>query len=51
MVLYYDGGQGERQCTVVTAERGPLSGRRVVRGREAECAEFYHQAGEKALAA
>ena len=37
VVLYYDGGDGERQCTVVTSERGPLRGRRVVRGREEEC--------------
>jgi hypothetical protein len=37
VVLYYDGGDGERQCTVLTGERGPLRGRRIVRGREAEC--------------
>jgi hypothetical protein len=37
VVLYYDGGDGERQCTVITSERGPLRGRRIVRGREAEC--------------
>jgi hypothetical protein len=36
VVLYYDGRDGEQQCTVVTAERGPLKGRRVVRGREAD---------------
>jgi hypothetical protein len=29
------------QCTIVTETRGPLRGRRVVRGREAEC-ETYH---------
>jgi DNA uptake protein ComE-like DNA-binding protein len=37
VVLYYDDGHGERQCTVITAEHGPLRGRRIVRGREAEC--------------
>ncbi|HUF27024.1 MAG TPA: helix-hairpin-helix domain-containing protein [Gemmatimonadaceae bacterium] len=37
VVLYHDGRDGEQQCTVVTASRGPLRGRRVVRGREAEC--------------
>ncbi len=37
VVLYYDGGRGERQCTVITSERGPLRGRRIVRGREEEC--------------
>jgi DNA polymerase (family 10) len=31
----------EHQCTVVTAPAGPLAGRRVVRGREAECRAWY----------
>ena len=34
VVIYWDDGQGERQCTVITAERGPLRGTRIVRGRE-----------------
>ena len=38
VVLYHDADDGERQSTVVTASRGALAGRRVVRGREAECA-------------
>ena len=38
VVLYgEDKDHGQRQYTVVTATRGPLAGRRVVRGREAEC--------------
>jgi DNA polymerase (family X) len=41
VVLYYDGGQGERQCTVITSPRGPLTGRRIVRGREGECVSYY----------
>jgi hypothetical protein len=41
VVLYYDGAREEHQCTVVTARQGPLAGRRVVRGREAECLEHY----------
>jgi DNA polymerase (family 10) len=41
VVLYYDGGGGERQNTVITAERGPLRGRRIVRGREDECDRHY----------
>jgi putative hydrolase len=41
VVLFYDGGRGERQCTVITSDRGALRGRRIVRGREAECAEYY----------
>lgn len=36
VVIYWDDGRGEQQCTVVTADRGPLRGRRVVRGREEE---------------
>lgn len=41
VVIYMDGGRGERQYTVVTARRGWLGGKRVVRGREVECAAFY----------
>jgi hypothetical protein len=37
VVIYWDDSRGERQCTVVTADRGALKARRVVRGREAEC--------------
>jgi hypothetical protein len=35
----------ESQATVVTERRGPLSGRRVVRGREAECGLCYGATG------
>ena len=38
VVIYRD---GDGQWTVVTALFGDLKGRRIVRGREAECAEFY----------
>lgn len=41
VVLYEDNGSRERQATVVTETRGPLTGRRVVRGRERECAQHY----------
>lgn len=34
-------GHDEGQHTVVTETAGPLAGRRVVRGREAECREYY----------
>jgi hypothetical protein len=37
VVLYFHAGRGPGgQCTVVTQTRGPLAGRRVVRGREDE---------------
>lgn len=41
VVLFFDHGQGERQCTVITSEFGSLKGKRVVRGRERECEDFY----------
>jgi putative hydrolase len=41
VVVYSDGGREEHQATVVTARVGLLAGRRVVRGREPECLEFY----------
>jgi hypothetical protein len=41
VVIYWDGRDGERQCTVVTERRGPLARRRVVRGRESECFSHY----------
>jgi hypothetical protein len=41
VVIYYEKGSGENQCTVVTESRGTLKGKRVIRGREKECAKFY----------
>lgn len=42
VVLYFDGDRhAERQRTIVTEQRGPLAGQRVVRGREAECRSHY----------
>jgi hypothetical protein len=43
VVLYEDDGTRERQATVVTESRGPLAGRRVVRGRERECETHYRE--------
>ena len=43
VVLYYDGREGERQCTIITSEFGRLKGRRIVRGREAECEAHYRK--------
>lgn len=45
VVLYVDGGRGERRYTIVTAPRGVLKGRRIVRGREVECLEYYRHHG------
>jgi hypothetical protein len=50
VVVFVDGGGGERQYTVVTAHgRGPLADLRVVRGREPECLAYYERASLPAL--
>jgi putative hydrolase len=41
VIYFYDGDHSEGQHTVVTETSGPLKGRRVVRGRETECRDFY----------
>jgi DNA polymerase (family X) len=40
-IFHYDAESSEGQHTVVTETHGPLAGRRVVRGREAECRAYY----------
>jgi DNA polymerase (family 10) len=45
VILYQDGASGAHQCTVVTSRQGPLEGYRIVRGREAECREFFERQG------
>jgi hypothetical protein len=49
VVLYYDGRDGEQQCTVITSQRGSLAGKRIVRGRESECLEYYKQTENRRL--
>jgi hypothetical protein len=41
VIIYYERDEEEGQCTVVTESTGPLKGRRVVRGREKACREYY----------
>jgi putative hydrolase len=42
VVIYYEKDDtSEDQCTVVTETKGSLEGKRVVRGREDECREYY----------
>lgn len=43
VVVYYEREGEEKQNTVLTETGGPLEGKRVVRGREAECQEFYRR--------
>ncbi len=45
VVYFYDDHHREGQHTVVTETRGPLTGRRVVRGRELECRQHYASEG------
>jgi DNA polymerase (family X) len=41
VLFHYDDQNSEGQHTIVTETHGPLLGRRVVRGREAECRAYY----------
>ena len=48
VVIFYSDHGADGQATVVTELRGALTGRRVVRGREPECARYYR--GERPAA-
>lgn len=41
VVIYYRDDGRENQNTVITAGSGPLQGKRIVRGREPECRDYY----------
>ncbi len=41
VVIYFERDGTEGQHTIVTETRGPLEGKRVVRGREKECRGYY----------
>ena len=41
VVIYRDDHDGQGQWTVVTAQQGSPHGKRIVRGREAECQQYY----------
>lgn len=41
VVIYRDDKRGDGRWTVVTSRFGPLKGRRIVRGREQDCAKYY----------
>jgi putative hydrolase len=47
VIYFYDSDHEEGQHTVVTETRGQLAGRRVVRGREAECRGWYAATGQR----
>ena len=46
VVIHCDGRDGDHQYTVITSQFGDLKGRRIVRGRETECAAHYRQLGQ-----
>jgi hypothetical protein len=41
VIDYHNDKGAQGRCTVLTEPHGPLEGKRVVRGREAECAAYY----------
>ena len=41
VIYFYDNDHEEGQHTVVTETKGPMKGKRVVRGREKECLSYY----------
>ncbi|HJL15962.1 MAG TPA: hypothetical protein RMH99_09910, partial [Sandaracinaceae bacterium LLY-WYZ-13_1] len=49
VVIYWERDGHENQATVVTEYRGPLTGRRVVRGRERESLTYWARDSERRL--
>jgi hypothetical protein len=43
VVIYRDDHDGHGQWTVITAQFSPLRGRRIIRGREGECADWHDE--------
>ncbi len=48
VVIYYERDNRESQATVVTKLNSPMKGKRVVRGREVECQQYYDQLEQSA---
>ena len=46
VVIYRDDHSGVGQWTILTARYGPLKGKRIVPGREAECEPHYANRSE-----
>jgi Holliday junction resolvasome RuvABC DNA-binding subunit len=47
VVVYRDDHDGHGQWTMITSRYGPLRGHRIVRGREAECADHYARKSQR----
>lgn len=43
VVYFHTDSEPEAQCTIVTETRGPLEGKRVVRGQEGDCIDHYSE--------
>jgi putative hydrolase len=43
VVIYFERDNRERQNTIVTETKGPLKGKRVVRGRDVENRQHYNK--------
>ncbi len=48
VIVYRDDDDGHGQWTLITAQYGPMRGKRIIRGREAECAAWYTQERQRA---
>jgi hypothetical protein len=48
VVVFRDDHDGHGQWTLITSQFGPLRGKRIIRGREAECDAFYSREREQA---
>jgi putative hydrolase len=49
VVMYRDDPGGDGQWTVVSGRFGALRGKRLIRGREQECTEYYRSRGTQQL--
>jgi putative hydrolase len=48
VVVYRDERDGDGQWTVITSQYGALRGRRIIRGRESECRNYYRDERDRA---
>ena len=49
VVVYRDDHDGHGQWTLITAQFGPMRGKRIIRGREGECAACYGKEPKRPL--
>jgi hypothetical protein len=49
VVVYRDDRDGHGQWTVITSQFGPMRGKRIIRGREGECASYYARQSKQKL--